>query len=302
MNIFLIGGSGFIGATLVQTITHKGHRITLLTRSVKKETSLPQGAVFLEGDPTRPGPWQDELKKHDAVINLAGASIFRRWTKKAKMIILESRIHTTRNIFAALEAGKGKVTLLLNASAVGYYGFHGDEMLDELAPAGDDFLASVVAGWEAEAQRCEKAGVRTVLCRFGLVMGRSGGALRQMSLPFKFFVGGPLGNGKQWMSWVHEQDLANMIIFLLDRPSIHGPVNCTSPNPVRNKDLARALGRALRRPVIVPPIPRFILWLVLGKFSSMVVKGQRVIPKKLLEEGFQPRFPEIQSTLEDLLS
>ena len=302
MKIFLLGGSGFIGKTLIQTLTRRGHTVTLLTRSVKKDVSLPHGAVYFEGNPTLSGPWQADMRTHDAVINLAGATIFRRWTKKAKKTILESRVLTTRNIAAALEGGKGRVAHLLNASAVGYYGFHGDEVVGESAPAGDDFLAKVVSAWETEARRCEQCGVRVVLCRFGLVMGRAGGALRQMSLPYKFFVGGPLGNGKQWMSWVHQLDLAAMIVFLLDRDSIRGSVNCTSPNPVRNKDLARTLGRVLRRPAIAPPVPRFVLWLIMGELSSLVVKGQRVVPNVLQEEGFHLQFPKIQNALKDLLS
>jgi uncharacterized protein (TIGR01777 family) len=302
MKIFLLGGSGFIGKTLIQTLTRRGHTVTLLTRAVKQDASLPHGVVYFEGNPTRSGPWQKELRTHDTVINLAGTSIFRRWTKKAKKTILESRVLTTRNIAAALEGGKSRVAHLLNASAVGYYGFHEDEVLDESAPPGDDFLANVVNAWETEARRCEQSGVRVVLCRFGLVMGRSGGALRQMSLPFKFFVGSPLGSGKQWVSWVHQQDLAAMIVFLLERDNIRGPVNCTSPNPIRNKDLARTLGRVLRRPAIAPPVPRFILWLTLGEFSSLVVKGQRVIPNVLQAEGFHPQFPTIQNAFEDLLS
>ncbi|MCJ7581139.1 MAG: TIGR01777 family oxidoreductase [Candidatus Aminicenantes bacterium] len=303
MNIFLMGGSGFIGKTLVQTLTGRGHTITLLSRAVKKDVSLPSGAVFFQGDPTSHGLWQDELRKHDVVINLVGASIFRRWTKKAKKTILESRIQTTRNIASALEPGKeSRVTLLLNASAVGYYGFHGDEILDESSPHGDDFLASIVSAWESEARRCAQSGLRVVLCRFGLVMGRTGGALQQMRLPFKFFVGGPLGNGKQWMSWVHEQDLADMIVFLLGRDTVHGPVNCTSPHPVRNKKLSKIIGRTLRRPVIIPSVPGFMLRLFLGEFSTVLVKGQHVIPKVLLEHGFQSQFPNIEEALEDLLS
>jgi len=297
-----MGGSGFIGKSLVQTLTGRGHTITLLTRAIKKDVFLPNSAVFFQGNPTSPGLWQDELRKHDVVINLVGASIFRRWTKKAKKTILESRIQTTRNIASALESGKGSsVTLLLNASAVGYYGFHGDEQLDESSPPGEDFLASVVSVWEAEARRCERFGVRVVLCRFGLVMGRSGGTLSKMSLPFKFFLGSSLGNGQQWMSWVHEQDLASMIVFLLDRGAVRGAVNCTAPHPVRNKELAWSLGRTLRRPVFLPPVPKFVLWLIMGEFFSIVVKGQRVIPKVLLEQGFQPQFSTIQSALEDLL-
>lgn len=301
MNIFLLGGSGFIGKTLVQKLTRGGHTITVLTRALKKDISLPAGAVFFEGNPLFSGPWQDELKKHDAVINLAGASIFRRWTKRAKDIILESRIQTTRNIVSALESGRGKVSSLFNASAVGYYGFQGEKILDEKAPPGDDFLATVVSAWEDQARRCEKLGLRVVYCRFGLVMGRSGGSLEQMQRPFKFFAGSPLGSGKQWMSWVHEQDLADMVLFLLTRSDIRGPVNCTAPQPVRNRELTRTLSRILKRPVILPPVPSLLLRIILGEFSSIVVKGQRVIPDVLLELGYESQFPTIERALKDLL-
>ncbi len=296
-----MGGSGFIGKSLIPTLAGNGHRVTILTRKVEKDAALPQGAALLEGNPMRPGPWQKELRKNNVVINLVGASIFNRWTKSVKKTIMESRIFSTRNIAKALERERGCVSLLLNASAVGYYGFHGDELLDESAPAGDDFLASVVKRWESEARRCEEFGVRTVLCRFGLVIGRSGGALSTMSLPFKFFMGSPLGDGKQWLSWIHEQDLASMIVFLFGRDNVRGPVNFTAPHPVCNRELTETFSRILRRPVIIPPVPRFVLRIILGELSSIVVKGQRVIPSVMLEQGYQANFPTIQNALEDLL-
>jgi len=301
MDIFLMGGTGFIGRTLTRRLTGNGHRVTLLTRTIKKGAALPEGAFFFKGNPTFPGHWQEELRKHEAIINLVGASIFRRWDRKAKKDILESRVLTTRNIVESVEGSRGKVSHLLNASAVGYYGFHGNEILDESAPAGNDFLASVVSEWETEARRCERAGLRVVLCRFGLVMGKQGGALSKMILPFKYYLGGPLGSGNQWMSWVHEQDLANMIIFLLNRETINGAVNCTAPHSVRNRELTDILSKILRRPVIMPPVPRFILRLMLGEFSNVVVKGQRVIPKVLLEHAFQVQFPTFSKALQDLL-
>lgn len=296
-----MGGTGFIGKTLTQRLTGGGHRVTLLTREIRKSAVLPEGASFFEGNPTSPGPWQEELKKHEVVINLVGASIFRRWNKTAKKKIFESRIFTTRHLVESLEGGKGKVSCLLNASAVGYYGFHRDEILDESAPPGDDFLATLVSDWESEAWRAEKFGVRVVCCRFGLVMGKNGGALSRMILPFKYHLGSPLGSGKQWLSWVHEQDLANMIIFLINQENVKGAVNCTAPHPVRNKELTDSIGRILKKPVILPSVPGFILRLILGEFSDVALKGQRVIPRVLLEQKFNMQFPTINEALQDLL-
>lgn len=301
MKIFMLGGTGFVGKTLTRNLTSQDHKVTLLTRSIRKSIVLPAGANFFEGNPTNPGPWQNELKQHDVIINLVGASIFTRWNKKAKQAIYDSRINSVGNIVSSLQEDKGLVAHLINASAVGYYGFHKDEFLDESSPPGDDFLAVLVKDWEAAARAAEKLGVRTVCCRFGLVMGKNGGALQQMIQPFKYFLGSPLGSGRQWLSWVHEQDLADMILFLIKQENISGPVNCTSPNPVRNREITHIIGKILKKPVIIPFVPGFMLRIILGEFANVVVKGQRVMPHILQDNKFEPKFPTISAALQDLL-
>jgi uncharacterized protein (TIGR01777 family) len=214
------------------------------------------------------------------------------------MIIYDSRILTTRNIAAAM--GEGKDAVLCSTSAVGYYGFHGDEELSENDGPGDDFLASVCVDWEKEAQKAAEKGVRVVLTRFGIVLGKTGGALGQMIPAFNKFVGGPLGSGKQWFSWVHMEDLLQAFVFVLDHETVQGPVNFCAPNPVRNKTLAKALGKVLSRPSFIKT-PALTLRLALGEFGSVLLKGQRVLPTSLLEQGFQFQYPEIEGALQALL-
>jgi uncharacterized protein (TIGR01777 family) len=302
MKIFMTGGTGFVGRTLTKTLTEKGHQVTVLTRDITKGPSLPKGATHLEGNPTEEGTWQEKVAEHEAVINLAGASAFRRWTTLAKEAIRESRLMTTQNLVDALSARKEKEILLLSTSAVGYYGFHGDEDLDEESPPSDDFFGSLCQAWESSALRAEAYGVRVVLLRFGLVLGISGGALRQMIPLYNRFLGSPLGSGQQWFSWIHEQDLANIYLYLLEQKEVAGPVNCTAPKPVRNEELTKALGEVLGKPTFMPAVPGFILNLILGEFGSVVLKGQKVLPRRLLDMGFRFGFPEIKGALNDLIS
>jgi uncharacterized protein (TIGR01777 family) len=236
------------------------------------------------------------------VINLAGASIFTRWTKSNKKMILDSRVLTTRNLVSAIKNAQGKKPLLLSTSAIGYYGFHGDEELGEESPSGDDFLATVSQEWEAAALEAEPLGARVVILRFGIVLGRDGGALKQMMPMFKRYLGSPLGSGEQWFSWIHEKDLADIYAFLMDQERLGGPVNCTAPYPVRNRELTGALGEALKKPVFMPAVPGFMMKVVMGEFGSMLLKGQRVLPKKLMELGFKFQFPEIREALNDLVN
>jgi hypothetical protein len=200
----------------------------------------------------------------------------------------------------ALPQDSSNITLL-STSAVGYYGFHRDEELTENSPAGNDFLARLANDWEQEALRAQEKGARVVITRFGIVLGKNGGALGQMIPLFRFFLGGPLGNGRQWFSWIHMEDLADGFMFLLNHPEIKGPVNLCSPRPVRDKDLGKAIGKVLRRPSWMPA-PGFMVKWILGEFGSVLLEGQRVIPRRLLDAGFQFRYPDIEEALKNILS
>lgn len=295
MKIFLTGGTGFVGKTLAPALVRSGHEVTILTRAAKEE---PSGMSWVEGDPTQRGRWQDAVKEHEAVINLAGASIFTRWTKEAKKMIRDSRIFTTRRLVEAMEGGMVKT--FFSTSAIGYYGFHGDEALSEEASPGGDFLALLARDWEAEAKEAEKKGCRLVITRFGIVLGEKGGALGQMIPLFNKYLGGPLGSGKQWFSWIHIEDLVRAYLFLLEHREISGPVNFTAPNPVRNKELSQYIGGVLGRPAFLPA-PGFMLRLVLGEFGSTLLEGQKVIPQRLLQAGFQFQYPEIVPALRQVV-
>jgi NAD dependent epimerase/dehydratase family enzyme len=238
-------------------------------------------ATYVEGDPTEKGAWQESVAEHEVIINLAGASIFRRWSATAKEIIRDSRVDTTQNLVEALAVRKGKETLLLSTSAIGYYGLQEDEGLIEESPAGDNFLASLAQEWEAEALKAEAYGARVALLRFGIILGRNGGALGQMVPLFNLWLGSSLGSGEQWFSWIHEED--------------------TAPNPVRNMDLTRALGEVLGKPTFMPAVPGFMIRMVMGEFGSVLLEGQKVLPKRLLDTGFLFKFPKIKKALGDLL-
>lgn len=301
MKILMTGGTGFVGSFLTARLVRDGHEVTILVRSKNEAKAGPRDALFLQGDPTVSGAWQQEVRHYDAIINLAGASIFSRWTEQQKRAIRESRISTTRSIVESMDVPSGKAVTLLSTSAVGYYGFHGDEELTEDAPPGNDFLATVAQEWEEEASRARKKGVRVCITRFGIVLGTNGGALGQMIPLFKKFVGGPIGSGRQWFSWVHAHDLAEVFSYLLNHPELSGPFNVCSPKPVRNSDLAKAIGKALHRPSFMPT-PGFVIRLVLGEFGSVILKGQRVVPRRLLENGFVFEYPEIDKAVASIVA
>ncbi len=300
MKILITGGTGFVGTQLIARLIRDSHEVTTLTRSLKSVKMTSPGVSYLEGDPTRKGPWQQSIQDQDAVINLAGASIFSRWTDEHKKAIRESRIHTTQNIVEAIPSSPNKPFTLFSTSAVGYYGFCGDEELTEESPPGNDFLARIAVEWEEEASKACKKGARVVITRFGIVLGEKGGAFGQMIPLFKKFMGGPIGSGTQWFSWIYIKDLAEAIVFLINHPEVSGPVNFCSPNPVRNRDLAKALGKVLHRPSFIPA-PGFMVKLVLGEFGSVLLKGQRVIPRKLLEKGFVFTYPDIHLALQNIV-
>lgn len=302
MKIFITGGTGFFGSTLTKELSRRGHRITVLTRALKHQPSALQGMTFLEGDPSHPGAWQDRVTEHETIINLAGATIFCRWNKKAKERIRTSRILTAQNLVNSLQKFRGKTTTFLSASAVGYYGFRGEEKVDENSHSGEDFLATVCADWEKEAEKARNFGVKVTLCRFGIILGREGGALALMRKAFASYLGCRFGNGKQWISWIHEQDLAHIFLYLLEEKQLGGPLNCTSPYPVRNKELTKSMSKVVGKPVILPPVPGFALKIMLGEFAQTFIKGQSVVPQRLLKAGFSYLFPHFEDALENLLS
>ena len=298
MKILITGGLGFVGTQLSLRLLEKGHAVTVVDHAPEPKPYTPDAVTYVAADTSKQGPWQDHVGRQEAVVNLAGASIFGRWNKKTKKLIYDTRILTTKHVTAAMSGEKN--TVLCSTSAVGYYGFHGDEVLTEKDGPGDDFLAGVCVDWEKEAQKASDKGVRVVLTRFGIVLGKTGGALGQMIPAFKKFVGGPLGSGKQWFSWVHMEDLLRAFMFVLDHDVVAGPVNFCAPNPVRNKDLAKTLGKILSRPSFVKT-PALALRLALGEFGSVLLEGQRVLPAKLLEHGFEFQYPQIEAALQDLL-
>lgn len=298
MKVFVTGGSGFVGTYLCKRLLDQGHRVTTTgTRAVHGRISHDHFR-YICADTTEPGPWQDALKESDAAVNLAGKNIFNRWSESYKQQIYDSRIRTTRNLVDALPEN-GSFTLC-STSAVGYYGDREDDILTESSAPGNDFLARVGIDWEAEAMRAEEKGARVALARFGVVLGRGGGAMEKMVPAFKMFVGGPLGNGRQWFPWIHIDDVIAAAVFVLETDGLSGLVNFTAPEPVRNLDLARMLGEVLGRPAFMPA-PAFMLRMALGEFAGTLLASQRVMPEKLLAAGFEFRFSKMRDALQDLV-
>lgn len=295
MKILVIGASGFIGAHLCASLLSRRHEVIGLGRSAAKSRIVHPRYRFVAADATRPGPWQQSLSGVDAVINLAGRSIFGRWTEAVKNEIRESRILTTRH--AAQGLASGQATTFISASGMGFYGSRGDDVLTEDEPAGEDFLARLAVEWEREALGAADKGARVVLMRLGVVLGEGGGAMAQMLPAFKSFVGGPIGDGRQWFPWIHLDDLTAAVHFLLEQPGLSGPVNLCAPNPVQNRDLAAALGKALNRPAVMPA-PAFVIRLALGEFAQVLLSSQRAIPKKLRQHRFSFRYPDIQAAVQ----
>ena len=304
MRVFITGGTGLVGSRLVKKLTERGDQVVLLSRRPELAKQFGDKVTILAGDPVIPGDWMDAIADCDAVVNLAGEGIFnRRWGQEFKDLIRSSRIKSTENVVAALNRTPrdGSPRVLISASAIGYYGFHGDEELTEGSAAGSDFLASVCADWEKAAAAAANHGARVVLLRTGIVLDKHGGALAKMLTPFKMFVGGKVGSGKQWMSWIHAEDEVGLILFALDRPDIAGPLNATSPNPVTNYLFSKTLGKVLGRPSFFPT-PAFMLRLMLGEAANLITQGQRVQPKKAHDQGYAFKFPALELALRDLLS
>jgi len=297
MQLLVTGGTGFIGAPLCDALVRGGHELLILTRSPQTQPGRA-GVRFL---PLDTDAWQRAMAGVGGVINLAGESIAaRRWGPRQKRRIRDSRVQTTRRLVDAIAAASPKPTVLVSASAIGYYGARGDEELVEADAPGSGFLTETCQAWEAEAQRAEALGVRVVRLRIGLVLGPGGGALAKLAPPFRAWVGGPVGSGRQWVSWIHRDDVIGLVEWALKRPELSGAVNATAPQPVTMATLCRKLGRALHRPSWLP-VPAAVLRLVLGELADLLLTGQRVIPRLALEGGYAFRFPGLDGALEACL-
>ncbi len=296
MKLAIAGGTGFIGSALCGRLEELGHSIVLIS-SRPAPVLMPPNKEWVTWKPGQPGPWEQAVDGVDAVINLAGEPIpAKRWTGAQKEKIRSSRVNTTKALVTAIGKAKKKPNLLINSSAIGYYGPRGDENVVEDTKPGSDFVSRVCIEWEEEAQKAESFGVRVVCLRTGIVLGKGGGALAKMVLPFKLFAGGPLGTGRQWVSWIQLEDEVGLIVHLLQTEDALGPVNATAPGPVTMKELCRALGKALHRPSWAP-VPTFALRLLVGEMADVLVTGQRVLPAKAQQMGYTFKYPDLTEAL-----
>lgn len=304
MKIAITGATGFVGSRLVVKLYDRGDDILILTRNPDKAGRIYPKSIYpkIEIIPyiaTESGDWQKEICGCDAVINLAGEPISERWTGEVKQAIVASRQIGTEKIVEAIALAAQKPQVLINSSAIGYYGTSETASFDENSPPGDDFLADVCKKWETAAQKVKDYGTRLVILRTGIVLG-NGGALGKMIPPFKLFAGGPIGSGRQWFSWIHRDDLINLIIYCLDRQGISGTFNATAPNPVRMKEFCQILGEVMNRPSWLP-VPDFALEILLGEGAKIVLEGQEVLPKATQALGFDYRYPNLEAALQEIV-
>ena len=302
MQIVVAGGTGFIGRPLWALLRQEGYQVILLTRRIEAQRSHDSTITAVEWNGRDAGAWEKCLEDADAVINLTGAPIADgRWNDARKQILMESRILTTRLLVEALSRCSSKPRTLINASGIGYYGACDDRALDEGASRGQGFLADLCLAWEAEALRAAEFGVRVVMLRTGMVLEQDGGALPKMLLPFRFFTGGPIMPGTQWVSWIHRRDHIGLIKWALTTPSISGPVNAVAPEAVTMNRFCDALGQALHRPSWLP-VPGFALHLALGELGTLMTTGQRVVPAKALSHGYVFQYPKLEPALRAILT
>ncbi|MEG4276648.1 TIGR01777 family oxidoreductase [Microcoleus sp. MON1_C1] len=306
MKVAIAGATGFVGSRLVEKLQAAGHQVVVLSRDAAKAGRVFPASAYpnlevVAYTPAESGDWQKSIAGCDAVVNLAGVPIAEeRWTEARQQAILDSRRLTTAKLVEAIVNANPRPSVLVSASAIGYYGTSETAEFDETSPAGNDFLAAVCKDWEAAAQPAKNAGTRLAILRLGIVLGM-GGALAKMLPPFKLFAGGPLGTGKQWFSWVHREDVVDLILYALQNPQVEGVLNATAPNPVRMNELCQTLGEVLQRPSWLP-VPGFALEMLLGDGAKLVLEGQKVLPKQTLASGFQYQYPTLKLALEEILS
>lgn len=302
MNIVVAGGTGFIGRALCRSLAGEGHKVSILTR--RPGQVAPQGDALINWVPWNgrdTGPWEQVLEDAEAVINLAGAPIAEaRWTGARKQLLTDSRVLTTRLLVRAMSQRSSKSATFVSASGIGYYGARDDRRLDEGAARGQGFLADLCLAWEAEAIRATEFGARVVILRTGMVLELDGGALPRMLVPFRFFAGGPIMPGGQWVSWIHRRDHIGLIQWALTTPTVSGPINAVAPEPVTMNTFCDVLGRVLRRPSWLP-VPSFALKILLGELGTLLTTGQRVIPEKAIAGGFPFQYPTLEQALRAIL-
>ncbi|MBE9186678.1 TIGR01777 family protein [Microcoleus sp. LEGE 07076] len=306
MKVAIAGATGFVGSRLVEKLQSAGHQAVVLSRDAQKALRVFPASAYpnlevVAYTPAESGDWQNSIAGCDAVVNLAGVPIAEeKWTEARQQAIRDSRKQTTEKLVEAIVNANPKPSVFVSASAIGYYGTSETAEFDENSPAGNDFLAAVCKDWEAAAQPAKNAGTRLAILRLGIVLGM-GGALAKMLPPFKLFAGGPIGTGKQWFSWIHRDDVVDLILYALQNPQVEGVLNATAPNPVRMNELCQTLGEVLSRPSWLP-VPSFALELLLGDGAKVVLEGQKVLPKQTLASGFQYQYPTLKLALEEILS
>lgn len=306
MKVAIAGATGFVGSRLVERLHSEGHKVLVLARDSERARRVFPASAYpnleiVAYTPAESGDWQNSIAGTGGVVNLAGVPIAEeRWTAARQQAIMDSRKLTTAKLVEAIALANPKPSVLVSASAIGYYGTSETAEFDENSPAGDDFLAAVCKDWESAAQPAKNAGTRLAILRLGIVLGK-GGALAKMLPPFKLFAGGPIGTGKQWFSWIHRDDAVNLILFALQNQQVEGVLNATAPNPVRMNELCETLGAVLQRPSWLP-VPGFALELLLGDGAKVVLEGQKVLPKRTLASGFKYQYPNLKSALEEILS
>lgn len=306
MKVAIAGATGFVGSRLVEKLQAAGHQVVVLSRDAARAGRVFPASAYPNLEvvgytPAESGDWQKSIAGCDAVVNLAGVPIAEeRWTAARQQAILDSRKLTTAKLAEAIVNANPKPSVFVSASAIGYYGTSETAEFDENSPGGDDFLAAVCKDWEAAAQPAKNAGTRLAILRLGIVLGM-GGALAKMLPAFKLFAGGPIGTGKQWFSWVHREDVVDLILYAMQNPQVEGVLNATAPNPVRMNELCQTLGEVLNRPSWLP-VPSFALELLLGDGAKVVLEGQKVLPKQTLASGFQYQYPTLKLALEEILA
>ncbi len=314
MNILIAGGSGFIGSALSRELVQKGHQVIILSRRASERTkefvNLNRNPDYLYWDGENVGEWVSTIQECQAVINLAGENIggknilevaTRRWTPARKQMLRQSRLASSKALVEAIKGSSTKPQVFIQASAVGYYGSHPDRDMDESAPPGEDFLAKLCIEWENATAEIDQLGIRRVIIRIaGVVMSLEGGSLPFILLPFRFFLGGPLGSGKQWVSWIHINDLVRAIIFLIEQPDAHGVFNLCSPQPITSRQLSQAIGKHMGRPSFFPT-PEIAFRILFGEKADLLLASQKQIPKKLLSLGFEYQHPTVESALKSLI-